>query len=101
MAKTCWMTSAEVGTSAGASVAEHVRERSLHSRAYRDALVRLAPLEALARRVILCRARFGLTRHEMAGRLGTTALVVARIERGQDEITWELRRRLMQVLAAC
>jgi hypothetical protein len=92
------MASTDTDTAVGTTVAQHIREKVLQGRRYREARVRLAPSEDLARRVILRRAQLGLTQDEMAGWLGTTVLEVARIERGQDEVDEEMRSWLLEAL---
>lgn len=48
--------------------------------------------------MILRRARLGLTQEQMAERLGTTELEIARIERGQDHLDETTRRPLVQAI---
>ena len=80
------MASTDAGTGAGTTVEQHIREKAQRSRRYPRPRP-MAPSEGIARKVILRRARLGLTQEEMAERLGTTTLLVARIERGQDEVS--------------
>lgn len=82
----------------GTSVEDDLeRDRSLSKR-YRDTHERLRPLEQIARVVIMRRARLGLSQHELADRMGTTASVISRIESGQHRTSTETLRRLAEAL---
>jgi transcriptional regulator with XRE-family HTH domain len=50
--------------------------------------------------LIMRRARFGETQAELAQELGITPPLLARIERGQDEVSEDTRCRLLDTLAA-
>ena len=83
----------------GTTVEDDIRAR-WRSRTFREVFARRAPSEALARQLILHRARHGLTQAALAERLGTTALVIARIERGDHEVADETRWWFVGALAA-
>lgn len=65
---------------------------------YREAAERLEPFEQLARVVIMSRAKLGLSRRDLAKRMGTTPAVMSRIESGQHRTSTETIQRLAQAL---
>lgn len=79
-----------IGTSLGAAV----RKRAGESAAYRREMERLEPYEKLARAVIQLRMRQHLTQEQLAGRIGTTASAISRLESGQHMPSIETLRKL-------
>jgi ribosome-binding protein aMBF1 (putative translation factor) len=82
----------------GTSVSEHIERKRTENDRYREAKDRLEPFEQLARIVVVRRARLGLSQNELAGRMGTTASVISRIESGQHRTSAETLRRLAKAL---
>lgn len=84
----------------GQSVADHIAESLESDPEFRAEHERLAPFEALARVVIMRRAKLGLTQEELAARMGTTASAISRIESGQHATTARTLKKLAEALDA-
>jgi ribosome-binding protein aMBF1 (putative translation factor) len=82
----------------GTTVEAEIQRKRRQSRRYRDAHDRLEPFEQIARVVIMRRAELGLSQQDVAGRMGSTASVISRIESGQHRISTETLRRLAEAL---
>jgi ribosome-binding protein aMBF1 (putative translation factor) len=82
----------------GTSHQEEMKRRSRAERAYRGALQELAPAENLARLIIHKRTELGLSREDLAERMGTTASVVSRLESGQHSATMKTLKRIPAAL---
>ena len=78
----------------GSSLSAARRKRSAESAEYRRERERLEPSEKLARAVIQLRMRQNLTQEELAGRIGTTASAISRLESGQHMPSMETLRKL-------
>lgn len=70
------------------------RKRAAESAEYRRERERLEPYEKLARAVIQLRMRQHLTQEQLAGRIGTTASAISRLESGQHMPSIETLRKL-------
>ena len=82
----------------GGSVAERIAIKRASSPEYRRQSDRIAPLEAIARVVIMRRAELGLTQGELAMRMGTTSSVISRIESGTHQSSVATWKRLAEAL---
>lgn len=82
----------------GTAVTDDIEAKRSRSPRYREAQDRLQPFEELARVVIMRRGRLGLSQQDLAGRMGTTASVISRIESGQHRTSTETLRRLGEAL---
>jgi HTH-type transcriptional regulator/antitoxin HipB len=82
----------------GRSIDEDIAEALATSPEYRAAWRARRPQAVIARRAILRRGELGLTRAEVAARMGTSVAVVSRIENGQHPTSIELLRRLAEAL---
>ena len=82
----------------GGSVAERITIERASSPEYRRQSDRIAPLEAIARAVIMRRAELGLTPGDLAKRMGTTASVISRIESGTHQSSVATWKRLAEAL---
>lgn len=82
----------------GRSHREEMEKRARAAVAYRGALEELAPAENLARLIIRKRAERGLSQEELAGRMGTTASVISRLESGQHSATMTTLQRVAAAL---
>lgn len=82
----------------GSTVEAEIQRQRRQSRRYRDEDDRLEPFEQIARVVIMRRAELGLSQHDVAERMGTTASVISRIESGQHRTSTETLRRLAEAL---
>src|SRR5712692_7420766 len=83
-------TSSPTGTTLNAAR----RKRTAESAEYRRERERLEPSEKLARAVIQLRMRQNLTQEQLAGRIGTTASAISRLESGQHVPSIETLRKL-------
>lgn len=83
-------TASPIGTSLSAAR----RKRTRESAEYRRERERLEPYEKLARAVIQLRMRQNLTQEQLAGRIGTTASAISRLESGQHMPSMETLRKL-------
>ncbi len=83
---------------AGTTVSDRIQRKRAASQPYREESNRIAPLEAVARAVIMRRAELGLTQDELAKRMGTTASVISRIESGHHQASLATWRRLAEAL---
>lgn len=79
-------------------VAGDLKRKRSQSASYRDAAERLEPFEQLARVVIMRRAELGLSKRDLAMRMGTTLSVISRIESGQHRTSAATTRRFAQAL---
>jgi ribosome-binding protein aMBF1 (putative translation factor) len=82
----------------GSTVVEGARRRARRSAGYREARVRLAPYEQLARIVIRRRMELGLTQEQLAERMGTSHSAISRIESGQHATSVQTLQRLAEAL---
>jgi ribosome-binding protein aMBF1 (putative translation factor) len=82
----------------GRSVRQGAASRRAKSQAYREAEQRLAPLEQLARLVIMRRATLGLSQQELADRVGTTASAISRLESGNHRVNLDTLQRVAEGL---
>jgi ribosome-binding protein aMBF1 (putative translation factor) len=82
----------------GRSVREDAATRRAKSAAYREMEQRLAPLEQLARLVIMRRAALGISQQELAERVGTTASAISRLESGHHRINLDTLQRVAEGL---
>jgi len=78
----------------GSSLSAARRKRSAESAEYRRERERLEPWEKLARAVVQLRMRQNLTQEQLAGRIGTTASAISRLESGQHIPSMETLRKL-------
>ena len=85
---------AKTSSPIGSSVRQGAARRRARSGTYRETEQRLEPFEQLARIVITHRARLGLSQHELAERMGTTASAISRIESGHHRVSIETVRKL-------
>jgi ribosome-binding protein aMBF1 (putative translation factor) len=83
-------TASPIGTTLSAAR----RKRTADSAEYRRERKRLEPYEKLARAVIQLRMRQNLTQEQLAGRIGTTASAISRLESGQHMPSMETLRKL-------
>jgi len=77
----------------GKTVSDSIKE-SLKDPEFRAEYERLAPYEELARIVIMRRAALGWTQAELAGRTGTTASAISRVESGQHATSPQTLKKL-------
>src|SRR2546427_9769368 len=78
----------------GSSLSAARRKRSAESAKYSRERERLEPSEKLARAVVQLRMRQNLTQEQLAGRIGTTASAISRLESGQHKPSMETLRKL-------
>jgi len=78
----------------GSSLSAARRKRSAESAEYSRERERLEPSEKLARAVVQLRMRQNLTQEQLAGRIGTTASAISRLESGQHMPSMETLRKL-------
>jgi DNA-binding XRE family transcriptional regulator len=78
----------------GSSAAEASARRARRSPEYREEQARLAPYEALARKLIGLRMDAGLTQQQVAEMVGTTYSAISRLESGQHAPNVETLRKL-------
>lgn len=84
----------------GTDITSARRRRGQRSAAYRAEQHRLAPFEQVARMVIGRRIELNITQEELAGRMGTSASAISRIESGQHVTSVRTLERLAQALEA-
>lgn len=82
----------------GRGVRADVARRRAKSAEYREMEHRLAPLEQIARLVIMRRADLGLSQQELAERVGTTASAISRLESGHHRINLDTLQRVAEGL---
>lgn len=82
----------------GTTVSGRIERKRAASQPYRQERERIAPLEMIARTVIMRRAELGLTQDQLAQRMGTTASVISRIESGHHQSSIATWRRLAEAL---
>ncbi len=78
----------------GTTLSAARRRHTAKSAEYRRERERLEPYEKLARAVIQLRMRQNLTQEQLAGRIGTTASAISRLESGQHMPSMETLRKL-------
>jgi ribosome-binding protein aMBF1 (putative translation factor) len=84
----------------GMSVEEDHAQQLANDPEYRAVHERNAPFEALARLVIMRRAKLGLSQEELASRMSTTASAISRIESGQHATNARTLKKLAEALDA-
>jgi ribosome-binding protein aMBF1 (putative translation factor) len=84
----------------GASVDEDIARDLADDPEYRAEHERTAPFEALARLVIMRRAKLGLSQETLAARMNTTASAISRIESGQHATNARTLKKLAEALDA-
>jgi ribosome-binding protein aMBF1 (putative translation factor) len=82
----------------GSTAVQAAGRRARRSPGYREARVRLAPYEQLARIVIRRRMELDLTQEQLAERMGTSHSAISRIESGQHSTSVQTLQRLAAAL---
>ena len=82
----------------GTAVSARIEQKRRGSPEFRAEYDRLAGFEQLAGIVIMRRAHLGLSQEDLAGRMGTTASTISRIESGQHATSVRTLERLGEAL---